>query len=366
MRFRSPLRGLAGGRRLALVALALWPLAAGCQLPNVGPMSAAPLPAAGPLPVGHVEDIPRELALVSLPTYRISPPDVLLVDAVKVVPKEPYYIEPLDVLSVQITGDPETGPVTTGMLVSSGGSIDLGPRYGLFRVVGMTVQEATQRVQEFLSITLTAAHVSISLAEPAAKQRIEGEHLVAPDGTVNLGTYGSVYVSGMTLAEARATVEGHLSQFLESPEVGLDVFAYNSMVYYLVLQGAGGGDQLFRVPLTGGETVMDALSQNQGLAPFSSKQIWIARPAPDKLGYDQILKVDWDAIVQSGNTATNYQILPGDRVFVAENKHLAFNNFIRQTLDPIERAFGFSLLGSQTIQTMNRFPSGFQQGQGGF
>ncbi len=324
-------------------------------------MSASPLPAAGPAPVGHVEDIPRELSLVSLPAYRVAPPDVLLIDAVKIVPREPYYIEPLDVLSVQVSGDPEESIPAGSYFVSAGGSIDLGPRYGLFRVVDMTVQEASQKLEALLEQELRDAQISISLAEPAAKQRIEGEHLVAPDGTVNLGTYGSVYISGMTLPEARAAIEGHLSQFLESPKVGVDVFAYNSLTYYVVLQGAGQGDQLFRVPLTGGETVLDAVSQNQGLTPFSSKQIWIARPAPDKLGYDQILQVDWDAIVQSGNTATNYQILPGDRVFVAENKHVALNNFVTQLLDPVERAFGFSLLGAQSIQTLNRFPGGRQQ-----
>lgn len=323
-------------------------------------MSASPLPAAGPAPVGHVEDIPRELSLVSLPTYRVAPPDVLLIDAVKIVPREPYYIEPLDILSVQVSGDPEESIPAGSFFVSAGGSIDLGPRYGLFRVVDMTVQEAAQKLEDLLEQELRDVRISISLAEPAAKQRIEGEHLVAPDGTVNLGTYGSVYVSGMTLPEARVAVEEQLSQFLESPKVGIDVFAYNSMTYYVVLQGAGQGDQLFRIPLTGGETVLDAVSQNQGLTPFSSKQIWIARPAPDKLGYDQILQVDWDAIVQSGNTATNYQIMPGDRVFVAENKHVALNTFVTRLLDPVERAFGFSLLGAQSIQTLNRFPAGRQ------
>ena len=351
----------AGRSPLWLAALAV--VMAGCQLPAVGPMSVAPEPASA-VPVGqHFEDIPRELALVSLPSYRVAPPDVLLIDAVKVVPKEPYYIQPLDVLSVQITGDPE-GPVTNSFLVGAGGAIDLGPNYGLFRVEGFTVREAAQRLEAFLEKTLQDARVSISLAEPAAKQRIEGEHLVAPDGTLNLGTYGNVYISGMTLSEVRVAIEEQLSQFLDEPEVGVDVFAYNSMAYYVVLQGAGQGDQVQRIPLTGGETVLDAISQNQGLTPFSSKQIWIARPAPDKLGYDQILQVDWDAIVQSGNTATNYQILPGDRVFVAENKHLALNTFVTQLLDPIERVFGFSLLGAQTIQTMNRFPRGFREGQG--
>ena len=308
-------------------------------------------------------DRAADLKRAGLVPYRIAPPDVLLIDAVNVVPKEPYNIEPFDMLSVQITGDPETGPVTSSFLVGAGGAIDLGPRYGLFRVEGSTVREAAERLEAFLEQTLTDAQVSVSLAEPAAKQRIEGEHLVAPDGTVNLGTYGNAYISGMTLSEVRAAIEGHLSEFLDEPEVGVDVFAYNSMAYYVVLQGAGQGDQVQRIPLTGGETVLDAIAQLQGLSPISSKRIWVARPAPDKLGYDQILEVDWNAIVKLANTSTNYQILPGDRVFVAENQHVALNNFVNQLLSPIERAIGWGLLGAQTVQTFNRFPRGFREGQ---
>ncbi|MEZ6070301.1 MAG: hypothetical protein R3C10_08480 [Pirellulales bacterium] len=33
--------------------------------------------------------VPRELAKISFPEYRVAPPDVLLIDAVKVIPKSP-------------------------------------------------------------------------------------------------------------------------------------------------------------------------------------------------------------------------------------------------------------------------------------
>src|SRR5262249_20302890 len=44
--------------------------------------------------------IPRELTKVTLPEYVVEPPDILLIDAVRVVPKPPYRIEPLDVLYI--------------------------------------------------------------------------------------------------------------------------------------------------------------------------------------------------------------------------------------------------------------------------
>ncbi len=39
----------------------------------------------------------------------------------------------------------------------------------------------------------------------------------------------------------------------------------------------------------------------------------------------QILPVDWKAITAQAATETNYQLMPGDRVFVAEDKMVAFD-----------------------------------------
>ena len=71
----------------------------------------------------------------------------------------------------------------------------------------------------------------INLVNNSTSAPIAGEHLVGPDGRVNLGTYGEVYISGMTVNEARARIEKHLSKVLDKPQVVLDVFAYNSKTY---------------------------------------------------------------------------------------------------------------------------------------
>ena len=223
---------------------------------------------------------PRELTKISLPTYVIEPPDVLLIDAVKVVPKPPYHIQPLDTLQIFVLGTLPDQNIAGPYPVEADGTITLGPAYGSIKVSDLTLSDAKDAIVEHLKNILTAPEVSVSLAESAGQQQIEGEHLVGPDGTVNLGTYGSVYVAGMTLSEARETLEKHLTEFLDEPEVSVDVFAYNSKFYYVVTEGAGLGDQIQRVPITGNETVLDAITQIGGLAHVSSKTIWIARPAP--------------------------------------------------------------------------------------
>jgi protein involved in polysaccharide export with SLBB domain len=144
---------------------------------------------------------------------------------------------------------------------------------------------------------------------------VTGQYLVGPDGTINLRRYGVVHVAGKTIMEARIAIRDHLKKFLASPELSVDVVGYNSKVYYIITQGPGMGDNVRRVPITGNETVLDAICQIDGL-DFSRTKIWIARPAPHNFGRQQILPVDFEAITQRGQTETNFQILPGDRVFI--------------------------------------------------
>jgi len=323
-------------------------------------------PVTGPLddgvavPTPDPQTPPAELAKVSLPEYRLEPPDILLINAVRMAPKSPYFIQTLDVLQVVVTGTLPDQPIAGPFQVEPDGMVNLGPAYGAVKLAGLSLIEATHAIERHLRRVLLAPEVSVSLLQMAGQQQISGEHLVTPDGTVNLGVFGSVYVAGMTLSEARETIEQHLGQFLESPQVSLNVFAYNSKVFYVITEGAGFGDTVVRIPITGNETVLDAIAQVGGMQRVSSKKMWISRPAPRGSGCDQILPIDWQAITKGANTATNYQLLPGDRLFIAENRLVALDSFISKLTAPFERVWGFTLLGSQTIQNLQRYPAGFQ------
>ena len=301
----------------------------------------------------------KELAKVTLPPYVIEPPDILLVDALRVVPKPPFRIQSFDTLQVIVEGTLLEQPINGLYVVEPGGMLDLGPSYGKVMVGGQSLEEAQDAIFRHLKRVLREPQVSLTLAQAAGQQQIAGEHLVGPDGTINLGTYGTVYVTGLTLEQAKAAIEKHLAQHLDAPLVSVDVFSYNSKVYYVVTEGAGFGDQIARFPVTGNETVLDAVSQINGLSRLSSKDIWIARPAPSGVGCDQILPVDIDAILKGGSTATNYQVLPGDRVFIAQDQWVAFDSIVGKVTAPFERMFGFALLGSSAVQQINRFPFGF-------
>src|SRR6516225_3535905 len=186
---------------------------------------------------------------------------------------------------------------------------------------------------------------------------VRGQHLVRPDGTIGLGIYGSVKVSGLTLEQARKEVAATLSKPskpVKPDDVSVDVLAYNSKVYYVITDGGGYGEQVYRFPYTGNETVLDAFSLINGLpAVASKKHVWIARRVPDDGGqYGNILPVDWEGINKGGTTGTNYQIFPGDRIYVRAQKIIRIDSSIAKFLAPIERVLGTTLLGSETVNSI--------------
>lgn len=346
----------------ACIALAL----AGCSSVAVGPSIdhgvSAQAPGAPVFPTPPPAPVPVEKFRVALPTYRVEPPDILLLGAQKIVPKAPYRIGALDALQIVSTGTLVGQPISGIYPVDSSGAVDLGPAYGKVRVDGMSLDEAAEAIESQLRRILKQPQVAVSLAQSAGQQQVEGEHLIAQDGRLTLGTYGSVYVAGMTLDEARAAIQQHLSRFLDDPVVSVEVEAYNSKVYYIVIQGAGFGDSVSRVPITGNETVLDALAQVNGLSRLSNKhKIWIARPTPSQAGCEQILNVKWDDITKRGETATNFQILPGDRLFVSQDEFYALDSFISKVTAPFETAFGVTTLGVESLFRLNHPNSVFQQ-----
>jgi polysaccharide export outer membrane protein len=341
-------------------------LAAGTMLSGCHAMQKIPEVIETPRPPHSIpphNNMPRELAKTTLPEYTIEPPDILTIDAVRLVPRPPYRVNTLDVLSIDVPEALPDAPIGGTYTVEPGGTVNLGIPYGVVPVTGLTLPEVRQRLEQYLrSRWIQDAQVSVTLVQLAGMQTIAGQHLVALDGTVTLGSYGSVYLVGMTLRQAKAAIDAHLSYYLEDPDVSVTVFAYNSKVYYVITSGAGLGDGVYSFPITGNETVLDAIARINGLTQVSSKRIWIARPQPE--GPPVLLKFDWHDVTAKGLAETNYQLLPGDRLYVAEDKLVALDTALGKIISPIERVFGVTILGTQTISGIKFFNQ--QGGTGGF
>lgn len=260
------------------------------------------------------EAVPRELAKITLPPYVIEAPDQLLIEVVQRsrVPK-------LDKEGNEQKRD------------------------------GQTIYE--------------------TVTDRLPVQPVSGQFLVRLDGTVGLGFWGSVPVSGLTLDQAADSIRAHLlkqdalKQFgtrLESITVIVDVVAYNSKRYYVITDGAGFGEQVFPFPMTGSETVLDAIANINGLPDVASKRnIWVARRTPHPGQPWQIMPVDWVGITQHGIAYTNYQVMPGDRIYVKAQKLVTLDRTLARIISPVERVFGITLLGSTTVNQIKGVGFGF-------
>ncbi|MCA9266254.1 MAG: hypothetical protein KDA60_20480, partial [Planctomycetales bacterium] len=119
-------------------------------------------------------------------------------------------------------------------------------------------------------------------------------------------------------------------------------------------------------PIKGNETVLDAIGQVQGLESTSSTRMWVARPGSNDCGGDQIMPVDWLAVTQRGDISTNYQVLPGDRIYVSEDKLVALDTAFGKLISPLERLMGVTLLGTQMSQRIVFYKQSGSRGSSGF
>jgi protein involved in polysaccharide export with SLBB domain len=149
--------------------------------------------------------------------------------------------------------------------------------------------------------------------------RITGERLVRPDGTVGLGSLGSVLVVGRTVQEARRTIARHLESHLDGfdpRKLLVEVVAFNSKYFYVITANDHGGEQVERFPTTGNATVLDAIAAAKvGLVAERQKRFCLVRRSNDGKE-NEVLWVDWEALTRRGEAKTNYLLQPGDRLFL--------------------------------------------------
>lgn len=153
----------------------------------------------------------------------------------------------------------------------------------------------------------------IQTADFDSPVRIAADQPVLPDGTIELGVYGRPVVAGMTTPQ----VEAQVAQLVRAKEgkdhpLTVRLVGRQSKVFYVLGEVNSPGS----FPLAGRETVLDGLMAAGGLTRAANeKKIILVRPShPD--GCREVLPVCYPQIVQLGDAHTNYQLRPGDRIFV--------------------------------------------------
>ncbi len=272
-----------------------------------------------------------------LPPLRFASGDMVAIEVMKMVPKQPYFLEPLDVLHVDVDATPEERPIKDFFIISMEGMIDLGEFYGQVNVEMKTLKDATAAIESHLATSLKNPRAKVRLAQISGLQPISGQYTLNADGCVNLRVYGHVKLADLTNMEAKDALEKHLSAYLKDPAVAICQFTNPATPhYYIVTQNFPNGDAIRKMKLTDSATVKDAIAAVGGL-PEGTGQVYIARPgnSSDNIP-EQKIPVDWKAITGGISDVTNYMLMLNDRL-VFDTKVQPEPGFGPHPLTPFQR-----------------------------
>ncbi len=257
--------------KMAMVALVLVSLGA------YGASLAAPQADSGKRPDGSRRGLrlsdeksnsKAQPALVTLDSYVVEPPDLLIVEVLDALPGRP------------ISGE---------RLVRPDGKISLG-FYGDVYVAGLTVPEVKAKVVRHLQKYLEDESLGLVI-----RDEDKDDPVIDP-----------------------RTKKPKLSDPKDSDRVFVDVTAYNSKNYYVQGEVLVPG----KLPVTGMETILDAINYAGGMSTQADHNGVVLYRQPPKGGPLKALHVDIDQITMGDDLSTNYQLLPGDRLVVPRNANV--------------------------------------------
>lgn len=155
------------------------------------------------------------------------------------------------------------------------------------------------------------------LVEPAtldSSLRFPADQTVMPDGTIDLGRFGKLVVAGKTVEQIEQETTAAVRAVEKGAEqINVRLVNPQSAVYYVLGEVSSPGS----FPLIGRETVLDGILAAGGLTDKASLcNIVLSRPSQPG-GCRTVMPICYRHITQLGDTSTNFQLMPGDRIVVA-------------------------------------------------
>lgn len=155
------------------------------------------------------------------------------------------------------------------------------------------------------------------LVEPAtldSSLRFPADQTVMPDGSIDLGRFGKLVAAGKTVEQVESEATAAVRSVENSADqINVRLVNPESAVYYVLGEVSSPGS----FPLVGRETVLDGILSAGGLTDKASLcNIILSRPSLPG-GCRTVMPICYRHITQLGDTTTNFQLMPGDRIVVA-------------------------------------------------
>ena len=156
---------------IAISLLGLLLATSGCRTP------ATPQPPSVDM---QPQPMPHELCKTVLPPYVIEPPDILLIEAVRIVPKAPYHLKTADVLDIEVAW---ARPPTCPSWAASDRAGRIGSPRGALRrrdLAHLTVEEAEKASASTFAASSTTRSSASALPRSPASSRLPASTLSVP------------------------------------------------------------------------------------------------------------------------------------------------------------------------------------------
>lgn len=139
---------------------------------------------------------------------------------------------------------------------------------------------------------------------------------VRPDGKISTPLVEDMTAVGKTPTELARDVEKVLAEYVRSPQV--NIIVTQPMSTYSQVRIIGQVARPQALAYREGMTVLDAVLQVGGLAPFAAGNR--SKVIRTENGVQREIKVKLDRVVNSGDLTTNVALKPGDVLVVPESK----------------------------------------------